>query len=180
MSESINRDRLIQFLANIDQEIANMQSGEGKHRPGTLHFEAGKNSCPVMNRLEVFRETPTTKNLNEFLELAAQDFGAPTADYFRGMSQAIFKSAFVSPKKPVVKAFDVAVKDCFYDLFRTAQIPLTPKQVERIETLSLQLAAVFTRKISEDVSKQVKDQLGALVAGLKAKEKAEAQPEDKD
>ncbi len=174
MSETVNRDRLVQFLANIDQEIANMCSGEGQHRPGTLHFELGKNSAPVMHRLEVLKENPTKKNLDQFLELAAQDFGAATADFFRGQSQAIFTPDKAAASKPVPKAFDVAIKDIMYDLFRTVRIAMEPKQVERIEALSLKLADVIETKIATAVGfavgNTVKDQLGALVKGLKAKE----------
>jgi hypothetical protein len=179
MSETINRERLVQFLANIDQEIANMCSGEGQYRPGTLHFEQGKNSCPVMHRLEVLKEAPTKKNLDQFLELAAQDFGTATADFFRGQSQAIFKVENVV-SRPATKAFDVSVKDAFYDMFRTARIPLEPKQVERIEAISLKLADVIEQKIAVAVGFAVGNtvhdivaaQLGALVKSLKAKEAA--------
>jgi hypothetical protein len=172
MSENVNRERLVQFLANIDQEIANMCSGEGKYRPGTLHFEQGKNSCPVMHRLEVLKETPTQGNLDQFLELAAQDFGAPTADFFKGQSQAIFTPDKAAASKPVPKAFNVAIKDAFYDMFRTARIAMEPKQIERIEAIALNLADVIETKIATAVGKTVKAQLGALVKGLKEKEKA--------
>ncbi|KKN92423.1 hypothetical protein LCGC14_0209140 [marine sediment metagenome] len=164
MSEEVNRERLVQFLANVDQEIANMCSGEGQHRPGTLHFELGKNSAPVMNRLEILKEAPTQKNLDQFLELAAQDFGAATADFFRGQSQAIFTPDPSKAAKPVPKAFDVAIKDAFYDMFRTARIAMEPKQVERIEAISLNLAGVIESKIATAVGfavgNTVREQLG--------------------
>ena len=170
--DEINREKLIQFLANIDQEIANMLSGEGKHRPGVLHLEAGKNSCPVMNRLEILKNTPTKENLETFLELAVQDFGALTAEYFRGISRGIFKAP-LSEAKPAAKAFDVAIKDSMYDMFRTARISLEPKQVEQIETHALKLAKVIEDKIGMKVNESVKTQLGALVEALHAKEDAE-------
>jgi hypothetical protein len=173
MSVELKRDRLVQFLASVDGEILNMCSGEGKHRPGTLHFEQGKNSCPVMNRLEILKNTPTPKNLEEFLVLAAQDFGQPTADYFRGQSQAIFIET-AEVKKPFVKAFDVAVKDSFYDMFRTARIAMEPKQVERIEAISLQLAGTIQSEVSKKVAETVKIQLGALVSQLKLDEEKRA------
>jgi hypothetical protein len=179
MGETLNRERLIQFLSNVDQEILNMCSGEGKFRPGVLHFEVGKNSCPVMNRLAVLKENPTKKNLDLFIELAAQDFGPQTADYFEGISRAIFKvEAVVS--QPATKAFDVSVKDAFYDMFRTARIPMEPKQVEQIEVHALRLAAVMEQKIATTVGflvgnqihDSVEQQLGKLVANMQAKEEA--------
>jgi hypothetical protein len=178
MGEIINREKLLQFLSNVDQEILNMCSGEGKHRPGVLHFEQGKNSCPVMNRLEILKNTPTQKNLDTFLELAAQDFGAPTADFFRGMSQAIFTQENVK-KVPFKKAFDVAIKDAFYDMFRTARIAMEPRQVERIETIALSVARTIQDEINEKVTKTVAFQLGALVAAQKQQEAArEAEPSE--
>jgi hypothetical protein len=166
MSETINRERLTQFLSNVEQEIQNMQAGEGTHRPGTLHFEQGKNSCPAVNRLEVFRESPTQKNLDQFIELAIQDFGRPTGEFFKNQSQAIFTDYNEKKAKPTVKAFDVAIKDGFYDMFKTAHIPMDPKQMEMLERHSLKMAKVFEDKVSETVAVQ----LAALVAALKKKE----------
>ena len=171
MSETINRTKLQQFIANVDQEVLNMLSGEGTKRPGTLHFEAGKNSCPVMNRWEIFKETPTSANLTKFIELAKQDFGGPTGELFEGQSQAIFTVEKVV-SRPTPKAFDVSVKDAFYDMFKTARIPMEPKQVERIEAIALKLAAVFDKKVSDAVAAQ----LGALVKSLKKKEEETVVP----
>ena len=175
MAETINRDRLVQFLSNVDQEVLNMCSGEGRFRPGVLHFEQGKNSCPVMNRLEILKNTPTQKNLDVFLELAAQDFGAPTADFFRGEAQAIFVRTVEGGPK-FVKAFDIAIKDGFYDMFKSARIAMEPKQVELIETHALRLAKVIETKIAVSVGFQVgntvREQLGKLVDTMKAKEAA--------
>jgi len=166
MAETVNREKLLQFLGNVDQEIANMCSGEGRHRTGVLHFEQGKNSCPVMNRLNVLKEAPTQKNLDLFLELAAQDFGAPTADFFRGMSQAIFTQD--TPQKvPFKKAFDVSIKDAFYDMFRTARIPMEPKQVERIEAIALGLAKTLQEEIKSQVTEDVKTHVKVLLAILR-------------
>ena len=176
MAEAINRERLIQFLSNVDQEVLNMCAGEGTHRPGVLHFEAGKNSCPVMNRLEILKNTPTQKNLDEFLALAAQDFGGPTADFFKGQSQAIFVRTVEGGPK-FVKDFDLAIKDGFYDMFKAARISMEPKQVELIETHALRLARVIETKIATAVGFQVgltvREQLGALVE--KQKEQAAAE-----
>jgi hypothetical protein len=177
MNETINFTKLQQFIANVDQEILNMQSGEGTKRPGTLHFEAGKNSAPVMNRWALFKEVPNSGHLKKFIELAKQDFGGPTGELFEGYSQAIFKVEGVVAKA-VPKAFDVAVKDAFYDMFKCARIPMEPKQVERIEAISLKLAKVFEQKIAtavgfalgNTVHDQVAIQLGALVKTLKKEE----------
>lgn len=153
-----------------------MCAGEGTHRPGVLHFETGKNSCPVMNRLEILKNTPTQKNLDEFLALAAQDFGGPTADFFKGQSQAIFVRTVEGGPK-FVKDFDLAIKDGFYDMFKAARISMEPKQVELIETHALRLARVIETKIATSVGFQVgltvREQLGALVE--KQKEQAAAE-----
>lgn len=175
MGEKINREKLVQFLSNIDQEVLNMMSGEGKHRPGLLHIEVGKNSCPTLNRLEVLRNEPTKENLDIFLALSIQDFGAATGAYFEGMSRNIFKIPVTAANMAVKKAFDVAIKDSFYDMFRTARISMEPKQVEQIEAHSLKLAGIIQTEIHKQTAEAVKSQLGALVATMQEKEKAQAQ-----
>ncbi len=176
MQLKYNRDKLVQFISNVDGEILNMCSGEGKHRPGTLHFEQGKNSCPVMNRLEILRNTPTKENMEKFLTLAVQDFGAPTGEYFRSISYGIFKVplAEVLEAQKKAKPFDISIKDAFYDMFRTVHIAMDPKQTERMETLALQLAGVFQTEISKKVTETVKIQIGALVSTLKQQEEQRA------
>ncbi len=168
MSETVNRERLQRFVANVSQEIKNMQAGEGTKRPGTLHFEVGKNSCPAMNRWSIFTKSPTQKNLDTFLELAAQDFGAPTGDLFKGQAQAIFTQEGAK-KVPFKKAFDVEIKDAFYDMFRTARISMEPRQVERIEAIALSIAKTIEDKIATGVGFAV----GNLVHAMEKQEAAE-------
>lgn len=168
MSENtdIDRKRLIQFLADVDQEILNMRSGEGRWYGAALCFDKGPESSPVMHRLSVFKDYPTRKNLMEFFEISEQDFGKLTTDNFRTWGKAIFPPTTEEKKANAVRPFGIQFKDAFYDLFRTVNIAMTPKQTERIEVISLKLAKTFEQAISETVEAQ----LGALVKALKAKE----------
>jgi hypothetical protein len=175
MSETkeFSRERFVSFIANVDQEILNMRSGEGKFRPGALHFEKDKAS-PVLHRLEMLKENPTKENLWQFLEIAKQDFGAATAKAFTDWSHSIFPVDPVVRKGPVVKPFDVALKDGFYDLFKVVQIPMSPKQMELMEATSLRLAKVIEQKIAVTVGfavgNVVREQLQELVNKAKLKE----------
>jgi hypothetical protein len=162
-----NRERFLAFIANVDQEILNMRSGEGRFRPGALHFEKDKAS-PVLHRLTQLKDNPSAGNLAQFIEIAKQDFGKATATAFANWSRAIFPENPNTVKKHVPKAFDVAIKDGFYDLFKAAQIPLTPKQVELLEIHSLKLARTFDTKIQEVVRAQLQE----LVSKSKATEEA--------
>jgi hypothetical protein len=163
-----NRERFTQFIASVEQEIANMKVGEGKFRPGAIHFEKDK-AHPVLFRLERLIANPTQENLNTFLQIAAQDFGTATGKAFKEWSHSIFP---VDPKvraKPVVKPFDLVIKDGFYDMFKVAQVPLTPKQVELLEKTSFRLAQGFEQKIQDTV----REQLTALVDKANVKKDAE-------
>jgi hypothetical protein len=173
MKEDVNRAKLAQFIANVDQEILNMMAGEGSKRPGALHFEVGKVS-PALNRLEVFKETPTQKNLDQFIELAKQDFGAPTGEMFESYSGAIFTPDPAVRKKPVPKAFNVSVKDAFYDMFKAARIPMEPQQVERIEAISMKFANTLEMKVATAVGFAV----GNLVHTLKKQEAEKVKAEE--
>ncbi len=157
MSETneFNRERFLSFLTSVDQEILNLQSGEGKFRSGAIHFEKGKAS-PVLFRLQQLKDNPTKKNLDEFIVIAKQDFGTTTGQAFSDWSHSIFPVDLAVKAKPVVKPFSVAIKDGFYDMFRAAQIPLTPKQVELLEVASLKLAQAFDVKVQETVRAQLK------------------------
>jgi hypothetical protein len=162
-----NRERFLSFIASVDQEILNMRSGEGRFRPGAIHFEEGKAS-PVMHRLTQLRDNPSADNLVQFIEIAKQDFGLPTGQAFADWSLAIFPVDLNVVKRHVPKAFDVAIKDGFYDMFKAAQIPLAPKQVELLEIHSLKLAKTFNTKIQE----AVREQLTELVSKAKVTEEA--------
>jgi hypothetical protein len=166
--KEFDRDRFVKFLGNIRQEILNMESGEGRFRPGALHFEKDKAS-PVLHRLQMLEENPTRKNLDEFLVIAKQDFGMATAKAFSDWSHSIFPQTSKEKKAVPVKAFDVAIKDGFYDMFKAARIPLEPKQIRLLEGTALRLAKTFEMKIATAVGFQ----LGNLVKTLKDKEKEE-------
>jgi hypothetical protein len=153
MSE-INRERFTQFIASVEQEIANIKVGEGKFRSGAIHFEENK-SHPVLFRLERLKENPTQENLDQFIEIAKQDFGLSTGQAFADWSHSIFPAKLNVRKKAPTKTFDLVIKDGFYDMFKAAQVPLTPKQVELLEKTSLRLAQGFDQKIQDTVREQL-------------------------
>jgi hypothetical protein len=165
VTKEFNRERFTGFISQVNQEILNMQSGEGRFRPGALHFEVGKAS-PVLNRLKMLEENPIRENLDQFLIIAKQDFGAPTAQAFTDWSHSIFPEVKKDKNLVAPKAFDVALKDGFYDLFKACRIPLEPKQLILLEKGALRLAQTFKQEISRTVG----EQLGVLVKSLKAKE----------
>ena len=165
VTSEFNRERFTNFIAQVNQEILNMKSGEGKFRPGALHFEVGK-AHPTMNRLKMLEENPTRENLDQFLLIAKQDFGAPTAKAFTDWSHSIFPNEKKGKAEVTTKAFDVALKDGFYDMFKACRIPLEPKQIVLLEKGALRLAQTFKQEISRTVG----EQLGVLVKNLKAKE----------
>ena len=169
MSENteFNRDRFIKFVANVRQEILNMQSGEGRWRPGALHFE--KDTSPAMHRLQLLEDNPTEGNLKQFIELAKQDFGAATAKAFKDWSHSIFPEPPKEKRAPVVKAFDVAIKDGFYDFFKVARIPLEPKQIVLMEKTALRLATTF----KTEIDRAVKERLEVLIQATKKKEEGD-------
>ena len=164
-TKEFNRDNFVKFLGNVNQEILNMQSGEGRFRPGALHFEVGKAS-PVLNRLKMLEDNPTRENLDQFLLIAKQDFGAPTAQAFTDWSHSIFPEVKKDVSQVATKPFDVSIKDGFYDLFKACRIPLEPKQLLLLEKASLRIAQTFKQEISRTVG----EQLGVLVKSAKAKE----------
>ncbi len=160
-----DRTRFLAFIGNVRQEILNMKSGEGKWRPGALHFE--KDTSPALHRLELLEGNPTPGNLTQFLELSVQDFGAATGKAFKDWSHSIFPPDATKKAAPVVKAFDVAIKDGFYDMFKAARIPLEPKQIILLEKAAMRIAKTFEQKIAVATGFAV----GNLVKKLKDKEK---------
>jgi len=164
MSTEINRQRLQTFLTNVRQEILNMQSGDSKFRNGALHLE--KDTCPALNRLKIFEDNPTPKNLTEFLALAKQDWGSRASDAFKLWSGAIFKPEAFEPTKAPAKDFAVLVKDHIYDFFKVVSTPMTPKQVDLLE----KHATLFAKTIKEEVSKEMVIQIKALVEQMKKDE----------
>lgn len=163
-NEGLDKKHLRTFLSNVDQEIINIQAGESKFRHGAMHFEKG--TCPALNRLKMFRDYPTKKNLEQFIALAGQDFGQTAAEAFRTWSARIHDELTpAAEKKPVVRPFDVVIKDGFYDMFKATRIPLDQKQVDLLEKNSAKLSRAFR----DEISKEVKTQLEALVSKLETK-----------
>ena len=177
MSTEMDRVRFHTFIANVRQEILNMKSGESRFRAGALHFDKGEESSPALNRLRLFEENPTPKNLTEFLVLAKQDFGGRCADEFKLWSSSIFEPEAFNPVAPPVKDFEVQIKDCFYDCFKAVSIPMSPKQIELLEKHAFKLANVFRAEISKGIGAQ----LEVLVQRLKQEEtKPEVKEEVKE
>lgn len=177
MGTEIDRVKFHTFIASVRQEILNMKSGESRFRNGALHFDKGEESSPALNRLRLFEENPTAKNLTEFLTLAKQDFGGRCADEFKLWSSAIFEPEAFNPPTPPVRDFEVQIKDCFYDCFKAVSIPMSPKQIELLEKHTFKLANVFRTEISKGIGTQ----LEVLVQRLKQKEANEhPRPEVKD
>ena len=172
-NEGLNKERLRQFLTNVDQEILNLQAGESKYRGGAIHFEKG--GLGVMNRLDMFKKNPTKDNLEQFIALAKQDFGAVCGEAFETWSQPIHDQLTPdAEKEPVERSFENKIKNGFYDMFKAARVSLDQKQVEQIERASWKMAKTF----KEENSKEIKSQLDILVKRLertRAEVKAEPQ-----
>jgi hypothetical protein len=167
MSE-INRERFIQFIASVEQEIANIKVGEGKFRSGAIYFEENK-SHPVLHRLERLKENPTKENLKQFIQIASQDFGASTGKAFADWSHSIFPAGPIVKEKTPVKPFHLVIKDGFYDMFRVARVPLDPKQVEAMEKSAVRLAKSFDQHVQDTI----REQLTELVERANVKKDAE-------
>jgi len=160
-NEGLNKDRLRQFLNNVDQEILNIQAGESRFRAGAIHFEKGGSG--VMNRLNMFKKNPTKDNLEQFISLAKQDFGATCGEAFETWSVPIHEELTPeADKKPVERSFENQIKNGFYDMFKAARVSLDQKQVEQIERASWKMAKTF----KEENSKEIKSQLAVLVKRL--------------
>ncbi len=173
-----DKKRLRMFIRNVRQEILNMKAGESKFRTGAIHFETSvtKAQPPVIQRLDVLDEHPSQKNLDIFLELAKQDLGARAGQAFTSWSTGIFTEDPEEAKKPRIKTFEQQITDGFYDLFKAAQIPLNPKQVDLITTHSGKLARTFQGEIHATV----KEQLTTLVTKLKTNETPKEKMNKKD
>ena len=172
-----DKKRLRTFIRNVRQEILNLQAGESKYRTSALHFEvgvSGDSRVPVMFRLEQLENHPSQKNLDSFLEIASQDLSARAGAAFKSWSMTIFHQDPEVLAKAQIKPFDLQIKDGFYDLFRAAQIPMTPQQVDLITVHSGKLAKAFQREIRETI----RTQLDELVEKLH-KEKTEEATKEK-
>ena len=159
--EGLNKELFRQFIRNVDQEILNIQAGESRFRAGAIHFEKGGSG--VMNRLKMFKDNPTKDNLEQFIALAKQDFGATCGEAFETWSNPIHDQLTPeAEKKPVERSFENRIKNGFYDMFKAARVSLDQKQVEQIERASWKMAKTF----KEENSKEIKAQLDVLVKRL--------------
>ena len=173
-NRKFDKDRLRTFIRNVRQEILNLQAGESKFRTSAVHFpvSVSGNKVPVLQRLDALEEFPSQKSLDLFLMLASQDLSARAGAAFETWSTGIFPVDAERNAKALVKPFELQIKDGFYDLFRAAQIPLNPKQVDLIMTHSGKLAKTF----QGEIHKTVKEQLEVLVAKLKTEEASKEKP----
>lgn len=170
-NNEFDKKRLRTFVRNVQQEILLMKAGESKYRTSALHFEtsvAKDSRIPVMFQLEQLEQHPSKKNLASFIEIARQDLSARAGIAFEGWSRNIFPQDPAALATAQIKPFDLQIKDGFYDLFRAAQIPLNPKQVDLIMVHSSKLAKAFQCEIH----KTIRTQLDELVEKLH-KEKVE-------
>ncbi len=163
-----DKKRLRTFVRNVRQEILNLQAGESRFRTSAIHFPQTVGGGPpgVVFRLDQLDEHPSQKNLDIFLQLASQDLSAKAGVAFKDWSTGIFPEDPDVAAKAKVKPFELQIKDGFYDLFKAAQIPLNPKQVDLIMTHSGKLAKAF----QGEIHKTIKEQLEELVTKLKAQE----------
>ena len=168
-NNELDKDRLRTFIRNVRQEILNLQAGESKFRTSAVHFpvSVSGDKAPVLQRLDALDNHPSQKSLDLFLLLASQDLSAAAGVAFKSWSTGIFPVDPEVVAKAKVKPFELQIKDGFYDLFRAAQIPLNPKQVDLITTHSGKLAKAFQGEIRVTV----KSQLTELVTKLKTAEK---------
>jgi hypothetical protein len=168
MGFTVDKVRLSRFLANVRQEILNIQFGEPKWRTGPpLHFEEGK-AVPVMAVLERLQEVPSKDNFDAFIRQASQDLGKPTGDGFATWGQGIFtkvddKGETVAPSK----SFADSIKDGLYDCFKAGHISMDQKQVDLIGKASARMAKAFQAEISKGIATQ----LDVLVKRTKEAEK---------
>ncbi len=171
--EGLDKKRLRMFLSSVDQELLNIQAGESQYRGGAIHFEKG--TCPAKNGLELFRNNPTLKNLDNFLALASQDFGNTVGEAFTKWAITIRDELTTTEdKKPVERSFESIIKGCFYDMFKAARVSLDQTQMGLLERQSHKMATAF----KEENSKEIRSQLEVLVKRLertRAETKAEPQ-----
>jgi len=153
-----DKARIRTFINNVRQEVANIQSGEGKWRPGPgLHFEVGK-SVPIFATLNRFEEQHTKKTYDAFIAQASQDLGKSTGEGFAVWGQGLFTAVTKEGTEVKVdRAFAVKLKDCMYDCFRVARIPLEPKQIEALELATARMAVVFQTEIHKEMASQLND-----------------------
>jgi len=176
-NKEYDKKRLRTLIRNVRQEILLMQAGESKYRTSALHFEqsvAGDSQTPIAFRLDQLEKHPSKKNLASFLEIASQDLSARAGAAFDSWSKNIFHQDPEALAKAQIKPFELQIKDGFYDLFRAAQIPLNPKQVDLVMTHSGKLAKAF----QGEIHKTIKDQLETLVKKLKTEEASKEKPVD--
>jgi len=160
-----DKARVKAFIKSVEQEILNIKAGESKYRKGAMHFEKGLSGA--VNRLDIFQQTPTKKNLDEFLSISKQDFGATVAGAFEIWSAGIYTEVTADEKPvPVERSFETKLQDFYYNLFKIGLIPLSPEQMNRFKLEVDKIAAAIKAEISSDIGKQ----LEVLVKRLKKKE----------
>jgi len=164
-SNEYDKKRLRTFIRNVRQEILNLRAGESKFKNTAIQFpvSVSGDEAPVLQRLDALDNHPSQKSLDLFLMLATQDLSAQAGKAFTSWSDGIFAKEEAPVDAVQARTFELVVKDSFYDLFKAAQIPLNPKQVDLITVHSGKLAKAFQKEIH----KTVKEQLKVLVTKLK-------------
>ncbi len=178
---TLDKKRLTKWLANVNQEILNVQFGEPQFRTGPpIHFEEGK-AVPVIATLKRFEQAPTKKNFDAFIAQVSQDLGKATGEGFDTWGQGLFTKVDDDgkPAATPTKSFRAVIKDGFYDCFKVAHVSLDQKQVDLLAKAANRMAGEFEKKISITVT----DQLAILVASMRKtearlKEVSDAAPDE--
>jgi hypothetical protein len=165
-----DKKRVRVFIKNVRQEILNIQAGESKFRAGAMHFEKGL--CGAVNRLDIFDKNPTKENLDQFIEIAKQDFGNAVGEAFINWSSGVFVKVG-EDKKPVIveKEFGLKIQDIFYECFKIARIPLDPTQMDRFRAATERMAKTFQLEISKGIGEHLKTLLERAEAKKKSTKK---------
>lgn len=164
-----DKKRLRTFIRNVRQEILNLQAGESRYKNIAVQFpvSVSGDKAPVLQRLDALDNHPSQKSLDLFLMLAKQDLSFRAGEAFTTWSNGIFTEEDVKEDAVTAKTFELHIKDGFYDLFRSAQIPLNPKQVDLLHKHAAKMAHAF----QAEIHKTIKSQLETLVAKIKTADK---------
>jgi hypothetical protein len=79
----LNPERLKVAVNTIEGEINKMKKGDSDFVSYAIH--PGSFDFPAVNVLDELSKNPTIKNLNNFVQIATQDFGALAGKHFKAL-----------------------------------------------------------------------------------------------